>query len=73
MPLDEARRVEQRRFQAIDATFRAGDLAALRAAVEDPTVIPNGHMPITVGPCLEYAIYHSPSRSSGSSSRWALT
>jgi ankyrin repeat protein len=57
---DEARRAEQQRFKAIDAAFRAGDLAALRAAVEDPSVIPNGHMPITVGPCLEYAIYHSP-------------
>jgi ankyrin repeat protein len=60
MPSDEARRVEQLRFKAIDAAFRAGDLEALRAAVEDPSAIPNGHMPITIGPCLEYAIYHSP-------------
>jgi ankyrin repeat protein len=37
-----------------------GDLAALRAAVDDPESVPNGPMPLTIGPCLEYAIYHSP-------------
>src|SRR5258708_6318606 len=47
-------------FQKIDAAFRAGDLAALRAAVEDPDIVPNGPMPLAIGPCLEYAIYHSP-------------
>src|SRR6185369_16193124 len=26
----------------------------------DPAVIPNGPMPLTIGRCLEYAIYHSP-------------
>ena len=60
MQHDEARRTEQLRFKAIDAAFRAGDLEALRAAVDHPSTIPNGHMPITIGPCLEYAIYHSP-------------
>jgi ankyrin repeat protein len=60
VPNDDARRAEHERFKAIDAAFRAGDLEALRAAVEDPSVIPNGHMPLTIGPCLEYAIYHSP-------------
>lgn len=44
----------------IDAAFKAGDLDALRAAVDDPSVIPNGLMPLAIGPCLEYAIYHSP-------------
>ncbi len=44
----------------IDAAFKAGDLDALRAAVDDPAVIPNGPMPLAIGPCLEYAIYHSP-------------
>jgi len=44
----------------IDAAFRAGDLPALLAAVEDPGHVPNGPMPLTIGPCLEYAIYHSP-------------
>jgi ankyrin repeat protein len=44
----------------IHAAFCAGDLPALRAAVDDPAVIPNGPMPLAIGPCLEYAIYHSP-------------
>jgi ankyrin repeat protein len=47
-------------FRKIDAAFRAGDLAALRAAVDDPDCVPNGPMPRAIGPCLEYAIYHSP-------------
>ena len=51
---------EAERFQRIDAAFRAGDLNALREAVEDPESIPNGPMPLAIGPCLEYAIYHSP-------------
>jgi ankyrin repeat protein len=49
-----------RQFQRIDAAFRGGDLEALRAAVDDPSDIPNGPMPLAIGPCLEYAIYHSP-------------
>ncbi len=55
-----ARCVEYAMFKQIDAAFRAGDLAALQAAVEDPASIPNGPMPLTIGACLEYAIYHSP-------------
>lgn len=51
---------EYERFKRIDAAFHAGDLTALRAAVEDPASVPNGVMPLTVGPCLVYAIYHSP-------------
>jgi ankyrin repeat protein len=51
---------EAEKFRKIDAAFRAGDLAALRAAVEDPADIPNGPMPLSIGLCLEYAIYHSP-------------
>ena len=58
-PEDERCR-DAERFEKIDAAFRDGDLAALRAAVEDPEAIPNGPMPLSVGPCLEYAIYHSP-------------
>jgi ankyrin repeat protein len=57
---EEERCAEARKFQRIDAAFRAGDLDALRAAVDDPNDIPNGPMPLTVGPCLVYAIYHSP-------------
>ena len=51
---------EHERFLRIDAAFHAGDLAALRAAVEDQENFPNGLMPAGIGPCLEYAIYHSP-------------
>jgi ankyrin repeat protein len=57
---DEARCEEVRRIEAIDAAFRAGDLRALRARVDDPGVIPNGSMPLAIGPCLVYAVYHSP-------------
>ena len=57
---DDARCEEARRIEAIDAAFRAGDLRALRAAVEDPDVIPCGSMPLAIGPCLVYAVYHSP-------------
>ena len=51
---------EFEKFKKIDAAFRTGDLAALRAAVEAPENIPNGPMPLAIGNCLEYAIYHSP-------------
>jgi ankyrin repeat protein len=57
---NEERCREAAKFRKIDAAFRAGDLAALRAAVEDPDCVPNGPMPLTIGTCLEYAIYHSP-------------
>jgi ankyrin repeat protein len=58
--LDVARCAEYEMFKKIDAAFRAGDLAALREAVDDPANVPNGPMPLTIGTCLEYAIYHSP-------------
>ncbi|MFN0299006.1 MAG: ankyrin repeat domain-containing protein [Burkholderiales bacterium] len=57
---DVEQRAEHERFARIDAAFRAGDLDALRGAVEDPGVVPNGPMPLAIGPCLVYAIYHSP-------------
>jgi len=60
MPTDKERCAEAEKLQRIDEAFHAGDLQALRAAVDDPSVIPNGPMPETVGPCLIYAIYHSP-------------
>lgn len=60
MKSDTERCAEYRQFKKIDDAFRAGDLDALRAAVDDPADIPNGPMPITIGTCLEYAIYHSP-------------
>jgi ankyrin repeat protein len=60
MKSKDERCAEHERFRKIDAAFRAGNLAALRAAVDDPAVVPNGPMPLAIGPCLEYAIYHSP-------------
>ncbi len=60
MKPDPERCAEYRKFKKIDAAFHAGDLAALRTAVDDPAGVPNGPMPMTIGPCLEYAIYHSP-------------
>ena len=60
MTSEEQRCAEAKTFARIDAAFRAGDLDALRAAVDDPGAIPNGVMPLTIGSCLVYAIYHSP-------------
>ena len=60
MTSDDERCAEAAQLQRIDAAFQAGDLEALRAAVDDPSAIPNGQMPITVGSCLVYAIYCSP-------------
>jgi len=56
----EERCAEAKRFERIDDAFRKGDLDALRAAVGDPSLVPNGRMSNTIGPCLVYAIYHSP-------------
>lgn len=60
MEREEERCAEARRLQRIDDAFRAGDLEALRAALDDPALVPNGPMPDGVGSCLVYAIYHSP-------------
>jgi hypothetical protein len=62
MPMltDDDRCAEAERFERIDDAFRRGDLDALRAAVDDPALIPNGRLPETIGSCLVYAIYHSP-------------
>jgi len=59
MDAEEERCAEARKFQRIDDAFRAGDLDGLRAAVDDPSAIPNGRMPDAIGSCLVYAIYHS--------------
>jgi ankyrin repeat protein len=59
--MDEKQRcAEYEQFKKIDAAFKTGDLEALRSAVDDPDDIPNGPMPLTIGPCLEYSTYHSP-------------
>jgi uncharacterized protein len=60
MPSHEERCADHQRFLKIDTAFREGNLAALKAAVDDPESVPNGLMPLAIGPCLEYAIYHSP-------------
>ena len=57
---EEERCGEAKQFQRIDDAFRKGDLAGLRAAVDDPAVVPKGRMPVLIGQCLVYAIYHSP-------------
>jgi uncharacterized protein len=60
MKPDDKQCEEYRKFREIDSAFRTGDLANLYAAVDDPAAIPNGPMPLTIGSCLEYAVYHSP-------------
>ncbi len=60
MMSDKERCAEYEQFKRIDNAFRVGDLVALRAAVDEPDKFPNGPMPLAIGRCLEYAIYHSP-------------
>ena len=60
MESDPERRAKFEKFKKIDAAFRAGDLQALKVALGRPEDIPNGPMPMEIGPCLEYAVYHSP-------------
>ena len=49
-----------KKIQRIHNAFLKGDLEELRAAVDDPALIPNGTMPMAIGSCLVYSIYHSP-------------
>jgi len=60
MTSEDERCAEAKKFHQIKAAFQKGDLEALREAVEDPAMVPNGVMPLTIGSCLVYAIYHSP-------------
>jgi hypothetical protein len=53
---------EEKRLQRIDAAFAAGDLTALRTALDNPPGFPDNVMPLAVGPILTYAIYWSPLR-----------
>lgn len=57
---EDERCAEAKKFERIDRAFREGNLEDLRAALDDPGVVPNGRMPDTIGSCLVYAIYHSP-------------
>ncbi len=58
------RRAIHEEFLRIDRAFRAGDVAALRAALGDPSDFPNSPLPPAsfgpAGTCLEYAVYYSP-------------
>ena len=56
MEPDDERCAEARRFGRLNEAFRRGDLEALRAAVDDPAVVPNGPMPLGIGSCLVYAV-----------------
>ena len=60
MATDEQRCAEAKKIQRIHRAFLSGDLVELGAAVDDPADIPNGRMPVAIGCCLVYAIYHSP-------------
>lgn len=60
MTPEEERCAEYHKLKQIDEAFAAGDLDALRAAVDDPAAVPNGPMPLVIGSCLVYAIYKSP-------------
>ena len=60
MTSDVERCAELEQFTKIDAAFRAGYLDALRSALDDPGIVPNGPLPPAFGSCLEYAIYFSP-------------
>jgi ankyrin repeat protein len=53
---------DEKTWRRLDAAFAAGDLAALRDAVEDASGFPNNPMPLGIGPILTYAIYWSPLR-----------
>ncbi len=52
-----------RQFNAVDSAYRAGDMAALKAALGHPADFPNCRQPRDLAVCdypLEYAIYWSP-------------
>lgn len=57
---EDERCAEAKKLQRIDEAFAAGDLEALRAAVDDPARIPNRRLHDAIGYPLVYAIYHSP-------------
>src|SRR4029453_1405306 len=53
-------RADHERYQRLDAAFRRGDVAALRAELGDPDGFPNLLAHPAMGTCGTYAIYHSP-------------
>ena len=58
--MSENRGERSARIARMDRAFRKGDMDALLAAAAGEWRIPAGPMPIEIGHCLEYAIYHSP-------------
>jgi uncharacterized protein len=60
MDIDGGRRVRAFTYGAIVDAFERGDLEALRQAVGDPALVPNGDLGPAIGRCLVYAVYHSP-------------
>jgi uncharacterized protein len=60
MHTDDERCEHARKIEAIERAFIGGDLEGLRAAVDDPSSVPNGVMPIEIGSCLVFAVYRSP-------------
>ena len=62
MPRDSAR-MHRQSFKLVDEAYRAGDLAALKAALGHPENFPNCLQPHDLGVGdypMEYAIYWSP-------------
>jgi ankyrin repeat protein len=57
---DDERCADYARFECIDEAIKAGDIEALRRAVEDPERILDAPLHPAIGLCLEYAIYHAP-------------
>jgi hypothetical protein len=53
---------DEKRLRRIDEALASGDMALLRAAVDDPPDFPSNVMPMAIGPILTSAIYHSPLR-----------
>jgi ankyrin repeat protein len=51
---------EYQRWRRLDSAFRAGDIDAVRAELVDEPRFPNVIAAAGIGPCLTYAIYHSP-------------
>jgi len=57
---EDERCAEGRRFQRIHEAFVAGDMAEVRAALDDPEGFPNSWAGLGIGLPLVYAIYWSP-------------
>jgi ankyrin repeat protein len=61
MTTEDERCREAERFRRVDSAIKAGDLAALRASLDDPEGFPNirpdGAITCSL---LQYAIYHAP-------------